>query len=213
MPTYSRAWKEAEDIAKEQLKKWETHKPLVECEATIDFMFAFGDVDEQGEQQGDAISDGGYRALAKTRKIPLKDRAAGRADAEILIDGDWWKDASDGERAALIDHELHHLGPKIDKRGLKRDDLGRPVLELRKHDYHFGTFNVIAARHGEASQERQQMHAMFQDHGQYYWPDIAGKVDEENTLTIKTDKQSVTVPMRRFSNIAKQIQKDAKGVA
>ena len=98
-------------------------------------------------------------------------------------------------------------------RGLKRDDLGRPILQLRMHDFEVGWFKEIAARHGEASQERQQAHAVMQDSGQYFWPDIAGKLDEKNTVTIATDKESVTVPLRRFSNIANQIEKDAKKTA
>ena len=158
------------------LKAYETHKPLVDCEVTVDYVFAFSDKDEEtGEPLNDALTKNGVKALGIARKIPLKDRALGRADAEIAIDGDWWNTASDRERRALLDHELHHLSVKIDKRGLVLDDLGRPVIQLRKHDHEIGWFKIIAARHGQHSQEQIQAARMFEDAGQFYWPDIAPK--------------------------------------
>lgn len=164
------------DIGRSIMRVYETHKPLMDCEVTVDYVFAFSDKDENtGEPLNDALTKNGVRALGIARKIPLKDRALGRADAEIAIDGDWWNGASDKQRRALLDHELHHLSVKIDKRGLVLDDLGRPVIVLRKHDHEIGWFKIIAARHGEHSQEQIQAARMFEDAGQFYWPDIAPK--------------------------------------
>jgi len=161
-------------MARELLFEFETHQPIVQAGVTIDFVFAFADIDEQTQEPvGNALSKNGIKALGLCRKIPLKDRAMGRADVEISLDGQWWEEATHAERRALLDHELHHVAIKTDKRGLVRDDLGRPVIQLRKHDYEFGWFKCVAARHGRASIERQQASEMMLDAGQYFWPHIA----------------------------------------
>lgn len=36
---------------------------------------------------------------------------------------------------------------------VQRDDIERPKLKMRKHDFHWGGFDVIADRHGEDSVE------------------------------------------------------------
>lgn len=173
MATFQRCPQTVNDMANEILCEFETHKPLLDARVTIDFVFAFADIDEQTNQPiGNALSKNGVKAIGLCRKIALKDRAMGRADAEISLDGQWWEQASDAERRALLDHELHHIATKTDKRGLVKDDLGRPVLQLRKHDYEFGWFKAIAARHGRASIERQQAAEMMCDAGQYFWPGI-----------------------------------------
>jgi hypothetical protein len=174
MSTFKRCPDEVNQMANQILCEFDTHRPLLDARVTVDYVFAFADIDEQTQEPvGNALSKNGVRALGLCRKIALKDRALGRADAEISIDGQWWEDATDAERRALLDHELHHIAVKTDKRGLVRDDLGRPVIQLRKHDYEFGWFKVIAARHGRASQERQQAGEMMLDAGQYFWPHIA----------------------------------------
>ncbi len=177
--TFERCPKNVEHMAKALLEEFDTHKPLLDSGAIIDFMFARAEVDEKtGERKGYAITKGGVRALGQARKVPLKERAMGRGDAEVMLDGDHWDDIPEDQQRAILDHELHHLTPKIDKRGLMRDDLGHPVLELRKHDYEYGWFNIIAARHKAASQERIQAKRMFDNHGQAYWPELARALKE-----------------------------------
>lgn len=178
MPTFERCDKSVEALAKELLKKFDSHKPLVALDVKIDFVFAYADVDEKGRILNDALSKGGIKALGITRKIPLKDRALGRGDAEISLDGDWWKTVGEEEQAALLDHELHHIAVKSDKNGnVQYDDLGRPKLNLRKHDVEIGWFKCIAERHGAASQERIQAKRIMDDQGQYYWPGIAPTIE------------------------------------
>ena len=182
MSTFQKCSKQVEDMAREIRAQFETHHPLNDAEVTIDFVFAYGARDEATNALiGDAITHNGCKALGLTRKIPLKDRALGRADAEITLDGDWWANAPEPEQRSLLDHELHHVAIKIDRRGLVRDDLGRPVIQLRKHDVEVGWFKVIAARHGLNSQERIQAKQIMGDAGQYFWPEIAGEIpmDEE----------------------------------
>lgn len=157
-------------MARELLNQYETHALLIQAKATIDFVFAFGDVDDNGDTKGNALQKNGVKALGIARKIPIKDRALGRADAEISLDGDWWKDATDAQRRALLDHELHHLTVKMDNTGLLLDDLGRPVIAMRKHDVEIGWFIEIARRHKGASLEVTQAGQIMDESGQYFWP-------------------------------------------
>lgn len=173
MTTYVKCPKAVADLANEILCTFPPHKPLLDARVTIDFVFAHGERDEHSnELKTYAMTNKGHRVLGKARKVPLKDRALGRSDAEITLDGDWWDEASEPERKALLDHELHHLEVRTDNRGVVRDDLHRPVLDIRWHDYEFGWFNVIAERHGRASQEVKIAAVMFEKHGQLYWPSI-----------------------------------------
>jgi len=173
-------------MAAKILAQFQTHQPLIDAGVSVDFVFAYGNRDEAGNLIGDAIKHRGAKALGLCRKIALKDRALGRADAEITLDGDWWPTAPEPQQRALLDHELHHLAIKIDKRGLVRDDLGRPVIQLRQHDVEVGWFMVIAARHQLDSQERIQARQIMADAGQYFWPEIAGELPppEESPVTL-----------------------------
>lgn len=184
MPTYAPAPQTVKDLATAILDEFESHHPLTEADVRIDFVFAHADLDpDSGEKLNDAIRVRGFRALGVARKLPLKDRAMGRGDAEITIDGDWWNDVDDAERKALIDHELHHLEVRKDERGILTDDLGRPLLKMRKHDREYGFFDIIASRHGEYSQERIQMTAMVERVGQLYLPGLCGAPNKTTRLT------------------------------
>lgn len=171
MPTFQRCPQAVSELALEILCKYEEHKPLLDAKVKIDFCFAYGDRDEKtGAVTGYAIVKNGVRCYGLARKMPLKDRAMGRGDAEITLDHDHWNDIPDKQRRALLDHELHHLSVKMDKRGLCRDDLNRPIIVLRDHDYDFGWFRIVAERHGQHSIELIQAHQMMDTDGQLFWP-------------------------------------------
>jgi hypothetical protein len=169
------------------------HAELLDAEVKIDFVFAKPSLDKDGEPTGNAITHHGMPALGLCRILNLKDRTKGNGDAEILLDYDFWDSASDAERDALLDHELHHLELKRDKKNrVKRDDLGRPLFKMRKHDRQFGWFDCIARRHGPASQERQQAREIFSEAGQLYWPTLTDP--DATTVTVSHGDKSVTVP-------------------
>lgn len=171
MTSFKRCDKVVEKLAATILSKHESHRPLLDAKVTVDFVFAYPEYDEKtGEPLADALTKNGVKALGVTRKIPLKDRALGRADAEIAIDGDWWGKAPEEEQEALLDHELNHLAIKIDKRGLVTDDLGRPMIQLRKHDVDCGWFKIVAERNGTHSIEQQQAKRILDEFGQYIFP-------------------------------------------
>jgi hypothetical protein len=123
------------------------------------------------DKPGPALKHHGYDALATIRVLPVKDRAAGRGDAEMLIDlGRYDKELNEGERDALLDHELYHL--KVIKEGpiAKRDSADRPKLKCRLHDRQLGWFDEIARRHGDNSLERRGARHLFDAAGQDYFP-------------------------------------------
>lgn len=63
-------------------------------------------------------------------------------DYLIIIDDDFWRDASDREREALIWHELSHIKQDVDAFGSpKFNQEGKAVMRLVEHD--------VAAFHSE----------------------------------------------------------------
>jgi len=157
---YTKADQETLEMISEVMNQY--HGGLRDSEVTVQCLMASAAVDANGDSLGHAIMAGGYPALATVRIIPIKQRAAGFADAEIILDADNWEVSSERERRALIDHELHHLMLKVDEKGHAiRDDQGRPKFTMRKHDIQVGWFNLIANRHGEASVEVRQFREMM----------------------------------------------------
>ena len=115
-------------------------------------------------QKGCALKWNGVKALAMVRILPLKDRMVREHDVEILVNADAWKKMNDEERDALIDHELQHLELVMVKEGgkkkggrliVEKDDLDRPRLKMRRHDFQVGWFDsspgVAAPRARRAS--------------------------------------------------------------
>lgn len=147
MATYERADTETVDLVLERIETF--YPQLYRAEVRVDVMMAFGRR-RGGELVSAAIMHRGYPAAGTMRIIGLRDRAAGRGDAEMLIDGDHWAGMGLAARTALVDHELHHLmlvWEDEEREVPKADDCGRPRLKLRKHDFEIGGFHEIAKRH------------------------------------------------------------------
>lgn len=173
MPTYERCDKSVAKMAADLMGQFKDHLPLIQADVKIDFIFAFPDYnDETGEPKNDAIKHRGHKALGLCRVIKLKDRAKGMGDVEILLDGEWWKSADEKSKQALLDHEMYHICVQTKVGAVLLDDLNRPKIKMRKHDVEVGWFNEVAARHGTFSQERIQARAIYDEVGQFYWPDL-----------------------------------------
>lgn len=168
--TYTRCGHEIKELAQKLIEK--NHPDLQSVEVRIAYLFALAARDKFGFPKGPALKFGNYPAAAIVRVVPLKQRADGRADAEICIDEDGWKDLSDDSKNALLDHELHHLIVMRKKKTgeIASDDLGRPKLRCRQHDFQLGGFEVIAARWKDAALEVQAAQAMADKYGQYLFP-------------------------------------------
>lgn len=159
--TYEPAPKEVEQRA---LALIEHHYPdITKSGLTIEYLFARND-------GGYAIVHGGYPAIGLCRIVNLKDRAKGNKDAEITICAETWEKMKPEQRDALLDHELNHLIlVRDDMNGIKFDDLERPKLKIRKHDWQMGWFTCIAQRHGLNSPEVVQAKTLWDSDGQAFF--------------------------------------------
>lgn len=144
---------------------------LTEAETRVKLMFAFGPKGKHGELLKPAILRKGVRLYGEVKINNPKDRAEGKADATVWIDGDEWPGWSEARRRAAIHHELHHLAVERDAYGkVKTDDYDRPVMTSRPHDFEVGWFKVIADIHGADSFEVEQAARLADATGQLLWP-------------------------------------------
>jgi hypothetical protein len=135
---------------------YSSHPRLTDAKVTIEYLFV------------NDLQLHGYSAAGVVKILSEEHRAAGSADARILLDSEWWNDATEEERRALIDHELTHLLPqfKRKKKGdsgpevFKTDNLGRPVLKMRLHDWENGGFWSNIETHQENSPDFQAIIAV-----------------------------------------------------
>lgn len=124
---------------------------------------------------GNAVTHGGYAATAVIRAVSLKDRVKGMRDVEITIDSERYDEMTEAQKDGLLDHELYHIELENDTEGeLKRDDIGRPKVRMRKHDWQMGWFEKIAQRHGDNAPECIQAKQLLDKAGQYFFPFIKG---------------------------------------
>lgn len=169
--TYTRATDDGEEMQLLMDMMQEHHQRLLMIKTPVSFalMFAMPEEDENtGEPKSPAVTHNGYPCAAVTRKIQLKQRAMGLPDAEITVDEYQWDRMSREEKEALLDHELTHIDLVYKENEEQYDDLGRPRIKLRKHDYQFGWFTEVAQRHGRASIEHQQAKQWMTLSGQLY---------------------------------------------
>jgi len=171
MTTYAKADKQAKANMAHAMKRY--HPELRDAEVSVDLLLAYGPRDANGDLVSPALTSKGLQCLGKIRVLGLKDRVAGRGDAEMLLDGDQIDEWSDEELAAIIDHELTHLELQVADDGtVKRDDIDRPKLRIRPHDREYGWFDSVARRHPEHSVEVRQARQLLDEHDtrQLYLP-------------------------------------------
>ena len=132
------------------------------------------------EEDEPAVKCHGYPAQAVISIIPLKQRVDKRADAEIVIDEKNWNDLTEPQQRALLDHEISHLEIKLKDGFIETDDIGRPKLKLKLHDFDFGGFRSVAKRHGEDAPEVR----LAQDFKQKFGDDVLTPERAFNTLPL-----------------------------
>jgi hypothetical protein len=189
--TYERASENITAIVRQQCEANHTH--LVEYGVTIDVLMASAELDEKGIPKGSPVKWAGYPALAVVRINPLKRRALGNGDAEITIDARAWEDMSDAKRQSLIDHELTHLEMRTDKDGVVMiDDLGRPRLSMRQHDWQLGGFAECVQRNGNAAVDYLAFREVIGKWGQLLMP-WAEEAKDENLEEIRRLKGDLRI--------------------
>lgn len=166
--TYEKAPEEVTAALGEMMRRH--HPELAREGVTIDVLMV-SDIDEESGENVPTLKVGGYHAAATIKVVPLPQRALGHGDALLTIDAYTWDGLGAAERRALLDHELQHVELQCDDGGaVKRDDMKRPKLRLRLHDWNLQGFDIIAQRHGARALEVQAIRAC-QDRrtGQMRW--------------------------------------------
>jgi hypothetical protein len=157
MPTYDRAPTEWTGRVARVMR--EHHSELADAGVTVDLLLAYAAVGKSGARKGPAVKLHGRSCYAKIRITALDERVAGRADCEIVLDGDRCGEWPTRMADAVIDHELTHVWWDMAK---GEDDAGRPRLKVRLHDHDFGWFNDCVRRFGGEAVEVKQF-ADFRD--------------------------------------------------
>ena len=158
MPTtYEEAGPSVVMFALEVMKKY--HGGLHDMQCTVEILMASPPCDENGDATGPALKHHGRCARALIRSTKPDERALRRCDIHIKIDKNFWEESTEAVREALLDHELSHLVPRLDKKTgtAKRDDFDRPLFAAVDHDYEVGWFYSVARRHGLDSIEYRQL--------------------------------------------------------
>ena len=89
----------------------------------------------------------GHIRLGQCLKRGDLDRELDGFDFVILLNEEYWQGLDDAQKLAIIDHELCHAQIVCDADGeAQRDDRGRLVCRIRKHDIE--EFKDIVQRHG-----------------------------------------------------------------
>jgi len=129
--TYERSTNELDDSLAAVMDEFHPH--LRDALLTVEILRAHATRDENGDPVGPAVKLHGYECCATIRIVGLKDRVAGRGDAELVLDGDNLDSWSEDQLRAILDHELTHLELQVDDYGaVKRDDIGRPLLRMQQ---------------------------------------------------------------------------------
>lgn len=177
--TYHRDDGEAQEVLDLALQ-W--HPTLRRCGVRIDILFV-DDYDDSTGESRPALKAHGYPAAATIAIVQPKHRALGLGDALLTIDTATWAGLPVRKRIALLDHELTHLEVLADDGGIvmwnevdercfgvpKLDDMQRPKLRIRLHDYQLGGFRTVAKRHAEDAPEADQVRALIGSDGQVTW--------------------------------------------
>jgi hypothetical protein len=213
MPTYQKAPADIRKQVTAVMKKY--HGQLRDAEVIVDVLLASPTVDANGDPTGPAIRVHGYAAVAYIRVLSYKDRVIRGFDAEMTLDANRWEVSSDAEQTAIIDHELQHLELVTGADGVVlRDDAERPKLRCRKHDRHFGWFDLVARRHGEDSLEVKQAREILDSSTfkQCYLFDVDG---HDNATKKTREKRNVRCADGRHitpTEMVEEIKRDFAGV-
>jgi hypothetical protein len=154
--TYQKCDETVRELLDELLEKY--RGDLVDAEATIELLFAFGGIRKEG-----------MLVLGRCKINSLQDRAEGKCDVTITLDGDRWPHLPDKRRRALLHHELSHIEDwDVEDHGT--DDLGRPALKARHGDWSFDGFDRILDLYGDQSIEHANLAMIAEKHRQMTLP-------------------------------------------
>jgi len=136
-------------------------KSMLDSDITIAFMFRAGEWERDGRVTlgkcyCQPSAQGDLRPLFEQL---LEDTLGFYPDFLIVLNAEWWGQASEREREILVFHESLHARQAVDKYGAPRFDraTGRPVPAIRPHDVE--EFTAVAARYGAWKSDLQEFAA------------------------------------------------------
>lgn len=89
----------------------------------------------------------GQLVLGKCKKVSELDKLYAEFDFVIILNSEAWKTLNDGQRKALVHHEVCHIAISTDQNGnTKKDSRGRTAFRIKKHDIE--EFGDVVAVHG-----------------------------------------------------------------
>jgi hypothetical protein len=149
MSWYSKATEEVDLTVMKVMEQ--NHHELYDAGVTVTTLIA-------RSEDGPAIKVRGCEAAGCIRITKLTERTLGMGDALMILDGERLDSWTSKRLQAVIDHELRHLVLSKSKKtgAIQRDDLDRPRLKIRMHDFEFGWFARTAELYGEDSYEVSQ---------------------------------------------------------
>lgn len=147
-----------------KLLKLPEHQHITEAEARIEWLMR-GHAEVRA---GRAILGTVYKPEVNGRLRDVFDWLIAEKFGEvpdflIVLDGEFWKDATDHEREILVYHELCHITPSIDAMGATRfsKETGLMVLTLRSHDVE--EFADVVRRYGAYSRDLEDFQRALEE--------------------------------------------------
>ncbi len=135
----------------------EEHEHLADADVvSIAYLMRHAPLDRGGKRVLGAVHVPGVQGkLSDLFDQLLVDMLGSMPDFLVILDAEWWAEASEREREALLWHELAHIKPAVDKFGAPRLDRdGVPVMRLVEHDV--AAFRSEVARYGAWSPDLQE---------------------------------------------------------
>ncbi len=181
------------ELLDKAVKKY--HPTLLSAEVRIGMVMLWD------EPRGDAdpkppIRVHGCPALARVRRLNVRDRLL--TGKTITIEVDWreWPKMTVGEQMALLDHELTHVVLNEIREGVyAHHGDGHPEVKLRPDDYTINGFFEVARRHGRESAEVRSLErvlATTDDKGQLWLPFDAHVITAGGEVVRPNDRRAVT---------------------
>jgi hypothetical protein len=160
---YTKADESVAELIEAALNSW--HPELTQIGLRVGGIMVTNDGD------GPALSKGGWPAVAVVRILNARERLHTPFDVTISFDADKWEDMDEPKRLAVIDHELTHVRPKLDKHNrVKLDHDGRPKQGIRPHDFELVGFGEVIQRHRQAALESQGIKYLSDTYGHLLFP-------------------------------------------
>jgi Putative phage metallopeptidase len=184
-----------------------------------------------------ALKHRGWPCLGIIKIVGKQDRAAGEPDVPMILDGVRWPRLTPRRREALVAHELEHLEfPKVLKEVAEdetvrwlpmQDDLGRPKVKCRPHDFELGGFESIVERYGddapekvvfEGIQERLSQLSFLEEVNQEAVADHVADLDREASGDAASEPRVTTVSFsgeqidRLLRDAMPRIRREAAGI-